>query len=104
MKKSLVVPVLVVALVGFAAGTCVYADHSEKEVAADATVTSLSCPKCSGAMQSGVTLDYWNVNSSEQALWSAALQKNFPFARQPKSKKIITYRCTQCGYLESYAK
>jgi predicted RNA-binding Zn-ribbon protein involved in translation (DUF1610 family) len=104
MKKRHVVTVLVTALVAFAAGSGVYANHGDKEVAQEVAATSLYCPKCSGPMQSGVTLDYWDSNSASQSLWSTALQKNFPFARQPKTKKIYTYRCTQCGYLESYAK
>jgi len=66
-----------------------------------------ACPKCQGQMQIGFIED-----SSYAAIlvstWQGGLpEKNFLGSLKTRGKtriKITTYRCTSCGYLESYAK
>lgn len=45
----------------------------------------------------GVTPAKWVEGEPEKSFWTGA--------KVPKGKahKVVTYRCTQCGYLESYA-
>ena len=64
------------------------------------------CPKCQGRMEVGLIPDvgYGKV-------WVAAWQQGAPekgllggLKRAGKTRyEIIAYRCTACGYLESYA-
>ena len=66
------------------------------------------CIRCKGDMEEGFLLDYsdglhyagrWVKGSAEKSEWVANTVKI------PKeTKEIVTYRCTGCGYLESYAK
>ena len=69
----------------------------------DSEIASSICPKCKGTMEIGIIRDYWNVNSFEPTSWSPGHQKQHIFS-QGKKVQIIVYRCTNCGYLESYAK
>jgi predicted nucleic-acid-binding Zn-ribbon protein len=65
-----------------------------------------ACPKCKGTMEQGFILDhtygarlisYWAAGSPEKSIWTGT--------KLPKQKLIPvgTFRCANCGYLESYA-
>lgn len=66
----------------------------------------LSCPKCSGSMETGLILDQtygatvqteWMEGDPKRSFWTGLQVRDR--ARHP----VVTYRCTRCGYLESYA-
>ena len=66
------------------------------------------CPKCNGEMKQGFILDHKDHASSVVAKWQAG-EPGKSFWRGVQSKdgphyEITAYRCTGCGYLESYAK
>jgi predicted RNA-binding Zn-ribbon protein involved in translation (DUF1610 family) len=57
------------------------------------------CPKCQGEMQPGVAQtfvgDYW---------FEALFDDKGKFSLSRKSRRrVYTYRCVSCGYLERYA-
>ncbi len=64
------------------------------------------CPKCSGQMEEGFSLDStyganlqssWIPGIAEKSFWTGMKIKGRPrFA-------VTTYRCNKCGYLESFA-
>jgi len=66
------------------------------------------CPKCKIQMQQGYILDsmYGNVITTTSK-WSGGKAKKILTFVLPstdnKSIEITTYRCSECGYLESYA-
>lgn len=66
-----------------------------------------SCPKCSSVMQRGFILDHTAHSSQVVARWQPGEpQKSFWVGVQTKDSppyEIQAYRCTACGYLESYA-
>lgn len=58
------------------------------------------CPICGGEFETGVIADR-GVNFTRQILlWGKKLKGIFVLEGQ---KDTVTYRCTKCGYLESYA-
>ena len=66
----------------------------------------LTCPKCQNKMLQGFVADFahaqivvstWVEGLPEKSFW---LGTKVP---QEKSIKISTFRCSGCGYLESYA-
>jgi hypothetical protein len=67
---------------------------------------SLSCPRCSGSMESGYILDegygtrtvgQWVAGEPERSMWTGLK------LRGKVKQDVVTYRCKRCGYLESYA-
>ncbi|HYG61415.1 MAG TPA: PF20097 family protein [Thermoanaerobaculia bacterium] len=66
----------------------------------------LTCPKCSAAMEKGVIVDYTH-GAATQAEWAEGEPKYSIWTglklRGHERHRIVTYRCTRCGYLESYA-
>jgi Domain of unknown function (DUF6487) len=65
------------------------------------------CPKCHGAMEQGFTLDHsygeslaaeWVEGPPEKSFWHGVR------TRGRERRAIETWRCEQCGYLESYAR
>ena len=67
---------------------------------------SLSCPRCSGSMESGYILDEgygtrtvakWVAGEPERSIWTGLK------LRGKAPHDVVTYRCKRCGYLESYA-
>ncbi|HEU0283743.1 MAG TPA: PF20097 family protein [Sphingomicrobium sp.] len=67
---------------------------------------SLSCPRCSGSMESGYIVDEgygtrtvakWIRGEPERSMWTGLKM------RGKDTVDITTYRCTRCGFLESYA-
>ena len=68
---------------------------------------ALSCPRCSGAMEAGYTVDVgygstsvpkWVGGEPASSFWSSGLK-----LRGKEQLPVTTYRCRRCGYLESYA-
>lgn len=63
----------------------------------------MQCPKCHGEMEKGYLGDsYGDVGEGVKQLeWG----RKFNFLGNLKEeRKVETYCCTKCGYLESYAK
>ena len=67
---------------------------------------SLSCPRCSGSMESGYILDEgygtrtvakWVAGEAVRSIWTGLK------LRGKTRRDVVTYRCKRCGYLESYA-
>jgi predicted nucleic-acid-binding Zn-ribbon protein len=69
--------------------------------------TSQSCPKCNGHMEQGFVLDN-TYGARVVSQWAAgAPQKSFWSGTKLPDEKLIpigTFRCSSCGYLESYAR
>jgi hypothetical protein len=66
------------------------------------------CPKCEAAMQTGFIVDKglphgsvstpeWAEGTPEPSFWSGVKLRGVVV------HPVVTYRCTRCGYLESYA-
>lgn len=71
-----------------------------------ATHRSLSCPRCSGTMETGYILDEgygtrtvgkWVAGVPERSIWTGLK------LRGKTKHDVATFRCRRCGYLESYA-
>ncbi len=64
------------------------------------------CPKCSGRMEQGFVMDN-TYGARVVSHWAAgAPQKSFWAGTKMPEEKLIpigTFRCSKCGYLESYA-
>jgi hypothetical protein len=63
------------------------------------------CVKCAGAMQEGFIPDN-TYGEVMQSAWVAGRAETGWFGKKVDGKEtypIRTFRCTQCGYLESYA-
>ena len=69
---------------------------------------ALICPKCASAMEEGFLLDKtdptgfplapeWAEGTPEPSMWTGLKLKG------RVRHKVTTYRCTHCGFLESYA-
>jgi len=76
----------------------------EKEIEAQFQAMHLTCPKCHADMEYGMPDDYYNAGVFDQGCWSAAIIGKSPFAKRPLQHRIYSFRCVNCGYLESYAK
>jgi hypothetical protein len=67
-----------------------------------------SCPKCGASMEEGFIADAWDrINRGVSAWIEGTPEKSFWFGVRLGAKRRITtstYRCTKCGYLESYAR
>jgi len=78
---------------------------------AAADTRTLVCPKCAGAMTRGFVADRSHGGSVRQSKWvegapEGALLGEFLSGMRTGGRvnlKIDTYRCLECGYLESYA-
>jgi len=69
--------------------------------------TSQRCPKCKGIMEQGFILDcthgrylvsQWVAGAPRKSFWSGTKLPD------EKPVPIGTFRCSTCGYLESYAR
>jgi predicted nucleic-acid-binding Zn-ribbon protein len=65
-----------------------------------------ACAKCGGEMEEGFVLDYtyggrlqsgWVEGEPERSLWRGIK------LRGKEQLPVFTFRCSRCGYLESYA-
>ncbi len=66
------------------------------------------CPKCSGTMQEGFTLEIGAYDSNSQETWIEG-QPEYEFWSGLKTSgrrrfAVISYRCEKCGFLEQYAR
>ena len=70
---------------------------------------TLSCPKCGAAMEAGIILEKDYATRDKASEWistDAELKIDsglFGGKAKGKTYPIATYRCTSCGFLESYA-
>ena len=66
-----------------------------------------TCPKCAGEMAAGFILDRGHGGAIAPATWQdGELERSFWTGLKTKGHqqiRVTTYRCTGCGYLESYA-
>jgi len=69
--------------------------------------TPTKCPKCDGEMQEGFILD-WTEGGRLASSWVAGKpEASFWMGTKIDGKEqhhIQSFRCTKCGYLESYAR
>jgi hypothetical protein len=65
------------------------------------------CPKCQGHFELGFTLDLGDHNNRSQTKWvEGKPESSFWTGLKLKDRAqhhIVSYRCSRCGYLESYA-
>jgi hypothetical protein len=64
-----------------------------------------ACPKCRAKMEVGAIADN-TYNRTLVSTWIEGMPEKGFFGLKARGKKqleITTYRCTSCGYLESYA-
>ena len=69
-------------------------------------LSDFKCSKCSGEMEEGFVVDL-NYAGVLQSMWVEDLAEASvgPVTTTNKRKvKTITYRCSSCGYLDSYAR
>ncbi len=68
--------------------------------------TSLLCPKCDSQMERGFIVDQshgamypstWAAGEPQRSFWTVTKMP-------PESFAVGTFRCSSCGYLESYAR
>ena len=72
--------------------------------------TAPTCPKCSGAMEQGYIPDEGKGNflanwypGTPEALRFLGMNTGIAKTNEKRRRPVVTYRCTQCGYLDSYA-
>ena len=67
--------------------------------------SDFKCSKCSGQMQEGLVVDL-NYAGVLQSMWVEDQAKSVDAGAVDGKKKLktITYRCSACGYLDSYAR
>jgi len=69
--------------------------------------TAPECPKCRTAMDPGIMLDRGDHNYLNTVEWlEGKAEKSFWTGLKTKGKErlpVQTWRCSRCGYLESYA-
>ena len=65
------------------------------------------CTKCQSPMEEGYTLDLGHGNTRQVAQWvSGPPERSIWMGLKTKGKRqreIHTFRCVNCGFLESYA-
>jgi hypothetical protein len=68
---------------------------------------ALKCSKCSGEMQEGIVVNL-NYNGVIPSMWveDHGGDGGAPVTADVHKRKVktITYRCSNCGFLDSYAK
>jgi hypothetical protein len=61
----------------------------------------MTCPKCNAKMEEGFLagprVAEWIEGPAEKSFWFGVK------VRERKRRTIRTFRCTKCGFLESYA-
>lgn len=64
------------------------------------------CPKCRGEMEQGFLVDHGNANSSLVSIWASGRPKKsvWQVTKIEDAIPVGTFRCSQCGFLESYAR
>lgn len=67
---------------------------------------NLTCAKCGSSMEDGFLVDHTHGGVAKPEWADGPLQTSFWTGVKMKGKErriVTTYRCTRCGYLESYA-
>ena len=66
------------------------------------------CPKCGGSLEEGFIRDAIPGGGSVPSAWyQGPLERSFWMGVKTLGRvhyQVRTYRCTQCGFLESYAR
>ena len=66
-----------------------------------------TCPKCSSVMDSGFVIDKVGKEFAEAPEWAEGVpERAFWIGLKLAGRErhaIVTYRCSACGYLESFA-
>ncbi len=69
---------------------------------------TVECPKCRQAMEPGFVLDRGHYDLPSEPEWlEGEPDRSFWYRLKTKGRErhpVRTYRCTSCGYLESYAR
>ena len=69
---------------------------------------STRCPKCGGAMAQGFIADHHDGNRQYVSTWvEGAPEKSFWHSTSAPADKRVpvgVFRCSGCGFLESYAR
>ena len=68
--------------------------------------SDVRCSKCSGEMKEGLVVDL-NYGGILQSMWvDDQADKSVGSVTTDGKRKVktITYRCSSCGYLDSYAR
>jgi uncharacterized Zn finger protein len=61
------------------------------------------CPKCSGAMTSGLLREKKQFGNN-QYVWSPQNEPPFPMTGASNNRhEVVAHRCEACGFLEFYA-
>ena len=67
----------------------------------------LECLRCKSTMENGFILDRGHANAKQEQEWvEGEVVKSFWRGVTTSDREIFkvqTFRCTRCGYLESYA-
>jgi hypothetical protein len=66
----------------------------------------LRCARCDGEMERGFVIDRDHWYAGKEAHWARGTPAKGFFGLlkdPPRQKQIVTYRCTRCGRLESFA-
>jgi hypothetical protein len=68
---------------------------------------ALNCSKCNGQMEEGIVVDL-NYQGAIPSMWVEDRPGNGAVSgavhNDKRKVKTITYRCSSCGFLDSYAK
>lgn len=66
------------------------------------------CPKCEGEMREGFILDRGDLEVRHSSTWvEGAPKKSLWLGTRITGREMLpisTFRCVECGYLESYAR
>jgi hypothetical protein len=66
-----------------------------------------TCQRCAGPLEPGYVLEIGDGNVRSVSQWvTGAPERGFMFGlktRNRRSLPITTFRCTQCGFLQSFA-
>jgi hypothetical protein len=69
---------------------------------------SAKCPKCEGAMERGYVARPWATYAGQPERWVAGRapsEADFRVsAKAPRARTVVSWRCADCGFLESYAR
>lgn len=69
--------------------------------------SEIQCPRCHGVMDRGFVVDVGDYSVAETQKWvDGEPKRTFWAGVTLKNRRVIavsTFRCSQCGYLESYA-
>jgi hypothetical protein len=72
-------------------------------------MTNGGCLRCNGSLEPGFLIDRTHMGFTAQAMWASgdpqptALLAVSVVASQSDTRNVVTYRCVDCGRLESFA-